>query len=148
MASRDAGGEQPATLQPSTPQCHVPQAVPAWLQRTGLLLGADGIAKLKQTRVLLVGLGGVGSFAAEFLCRAGVGSMTIVDGDVVDESNKNRQLPALGSTVGVGKAQVMAARLLDINPKLELQVGAGLQLQLVCVPAHGQPLHLRSELHV
>lgn len=66
--------------------------------------------------------GGVGSFAAEFLCRAGVGFMTIVDGDTVDITNKNRQLPALNSTIGHHKCDVMAQRLMDINPKLNLTV--------------------------
>lgn len=78
--------------------------------------------RLRATHVLLVGLGGVGSFAGEFLCRAGIGAMTIVDGDVVDVSNTNRQLIALHSTVGQPKAQVMACRLHDINPSLHLTV--------------------------
>lgn len=93
-----------------------------WLVRTELLIGAESIEQLRQANVLVVGLGGVGSFAAEFLCRAGVGRMTIVDGDVVDVSNKNRQLPALDSTVGKPKAEVMAERMLDINPEVKLQV--------------------------
>ncbi|KAG1673945.1 hypothetical protein FOA52_015700 [Chlamydomonas sp. UWO 241] len=90
--------------------------------RTHLLVGSSGIRALQQSRVLLVGLGGVGSFAAEFLVRAGIGHLTIVDGDNVDESNKNRQLPALTSTVGRPKAEVMAERLRDINPALDLLV--------------------------
>ena len=65
-------------------------------------------------------MGGVGSFAAEFLARAGVGNMTIVDGDVVDITNINRQLPALHSTVGKSKVELVGERLLDINPKLNL----------------------------
>jgi len=69
---------------------------------------------------LVVGLGGVGSFAAEFLARAGVGKMTIIDGDIVDITNINRQLPALQSTVGMGKADVVAVRIMDINPQLNL----------------------------
>jgi len=93
-----------------------------WLIRTELLIGSEKIERLREANVLVVGLGGVGSFAAEFLCRAGVGRMTIVDGDVVDVSNKNRQLPALDSTVGQPKAEVMAERMLDINPDLELKV--------------------------
>ncbi|KXZ50938.1 hypothetical protein GPECTOR_14g183 [Gonium pectorale] len=95
---------------------------PDWLQRTTLLLGPDGVAALAARRVVVVGLGGVGSYVAEFLVRAGVGNMAIVDGDVVDVTNKNRQLPALDSTVGQAKAQVMARRLLDINPRLNLVV--------------------------
>jgi tRNA A37 threonylcarbamoyladenosine dehydratase len=94
----------------------------SWLSRTELLTGKEGVEKLKNAHVLVVGLGGVGSFAAEFICRAGVGEMTIVDGDVVDPSNRNRQLPALSSNHGVPKADIMAARLLDINPSLNLHV--------------------------
>lgn len=93
-----------------------------WLERTELLIGTAELERLVQTRVLIVGMGGVGSYAAEFICRAGVGSMTIVDGDVIDVTNKNRQLPALSSTVGKGKAALMAERLLDINPDLKLNV--------------------------
>ncbi len=91
-----------------------------WLERTELLIKEDGLEKLNKTSVLVVGLGGVGSFAAEFLARAGVGNMTIVDGDTVDITNINRQLPALHSTVGKHKVEVVAERLLDINPKLNL----------------------------
>jgi tRNA A37 threonylcarbamoyladenosine dehydratase len=91
-----------------------------WLQRTELLIGADGLHKLKQANVLVVGMGGVGSFAAEFLCRAGIGQMTIVDGDRVDPSNKNRQIVALDSTVDVHKADVMSQRMKDINPDIQL----------------------------
>lgn len=76
--------------------------------------------KLKQANVLVVGMGGVGSFAAEFLCRAGIGRMTIVDGDRVDPSNKNRQIVALNSTVDVHKADVMSQRIQDINPEIQL----------------------------
>jgi tRNA A37 threonylcarbamoyladenosine dehydratase len=93
-----------------------------WLVRTELLVGPDCIDRLRQANVLVVGLGGVGSFAAEFLVRAGIGNMTIVDGDVVDVSNKNRQLPALSSTVGKSKAEILAERFLDINPELKLTV--------------------------
>ena len=74
-----------------------------WQERAELLFKTEGIDTLKNSNVLVVGLGGVGSFAAEFLARAGVGNMTIVDGDVVDITNINRQLPALHSTVGVPK---------------------------------------------
>lgn len=92
----------------------------AWLSRTELLIGKDKIQKLHDAHVLVVGMGGVGSFAAEFICRAGVGEMTIVDGDVVDPSNRNRQLPALATTHGQYKADIMADRLLAINPELKL----------------------------
>lgn len=93
-----------------------------WLARTELLIGKEKLEKLHRARVMVVGLGGVGSFAAEFLCRAGIGRMTIIDGDTVDRTNKNRQLPALDSTTGLGKAEVMAGRMRDISPELELQV--------------------------
>lgn len=91
-----------------------------WLERTELLVKEEGLDKLIKANVLVVGLGGVGSFAAEFLARAGVGNMTIVDGDTVDITNINRQLPALHSTVGKHKVDVVAERLLDINPQLNL----------------------------
>ena len=92
----------------------------SWLGRSTLLVGEDRIDRLQKSHVLVVGLGGVGSFAAEFICRAGVGEMTIVDGDVVDPSNRNRQLPALATTHGQAKADIMAERLLAINPDLKL----------------------------
>ncbi|MBS1771800.1 MAG: tRNA threonylcarbamoyladenosine dehydratase [Bacteroidetes bacterium] len=92
----------------------------AWLSRTELLVGKENLQKLHNAHVLVVGMGGVGSFAAEFICRAGVGEMTIVDGDVVDPSNRNRQLPALATTHGQYKADIMAERLLAINPELKL----------------------------
>jgi len=93
-----------------------------WLSRSALLVGNEGIDVLQTKHVLVVGLGGVGSFAAEFICRAGVGEMTIVDGDVVDPSNRNRQLPALATNHGVSKAEIMQERLLAINPELKLHV--------------------------
>ncbi len=93
-----------------------------WLERTELLIKKEGLDKLKESNVLIVGMGGVGSFAAEFIARAGIGSMTIVDGDVVDITNKNRQLPALSSTVGTSKVEVMKHRILDINPEIKLTV--------------------------
>ncbi len=91
-----------------------------WQERTELLFKAEGLEKLRNANVLVVGLGGVGSFAAEFLTRAGVGKLTIVDGDIVDITNINRQLPALHSTVGQPKIKVVGDRLLDINPELQL----------------------------
>lgn len=93
-----------------------------WNSRTELLFGAESIQRLSNSHVLVVGLGGVGAYAAEQICRAGVGKMTIVDADTVNESNINRQLPALHSTIGSPKADVMAKRLLDINPELKLTV--------------------------
>lgn len=91
-----------------------------WQERAALLFKEEGLNKLKDANVLVVGLGGVGSFAAEFLVRAGVGKMTIVDGDTVDITNINRQLPALHSTIGQPKVTIVANRLLDINPELQL----------------------------
>lgn len=91
-----------------------------WTERAELLFKKEGLEKLKNSHVLVVGMGGVGSFAAEFIARAGVGSMTIVDGDVVDITNINRQLPALHSTVGQSKVDIMGDRLMDINPQLNL----------------------------
>jgi tRNA threonylcarbamoyladenosine dehydratase len=93
-----------------------------WLSRSALLIGNEGIDLLQQKHVLVVGLGGVGSFAAEFICRSGVGEMTIVDGDVVDPTNRNRQLPALATNHGQNKADIMKERLLAINPDLKLHV--------------------------
>ena len=93
-----------------------------WLSRTQMLLGDEKLEKLRSSHVLVVGLGGVGAWAAEMICRAGVGRMTIVDGDSVHASNRNRQLPALKSTVGKPKAEVMGQRLLDINSELDLVV--------------------------
>lgn len=93
-----------------------------WLSRSALLVGDEGIALLQQKHVLVVGLGGVGSFAAEYIARSGVGQMTIVDGDVVDPTNRNRQLPALATNHGVSKAKIMQERLLAINPDLKLNV--------------------------
>ncbi|WP_320815559.1 tRNA threonylcarbamoyladenosine dehydratase [Flavobacterium sp.] len=91
-----------------------------WKERAELLFKEEGINKLNNATILIVGLGGVGSFAAEFLARAGVGNMTIVDGDTVDITNINRQLPALHSTVGQSKVKIVGDRLLDINPELKL----------------------------
>lgn len=91
-----------------------------WQERTELLFKTEGLRNLKNAHVLVVGLGGVGSFAVEFLARAGVGNLTIVDGDIVDITNINRQLPALHSSVGMPKVNVVGDRLMDINPKLQL----------------------------
>ena len=93
-----------------------------WQQRTELLLGKDKMKRLRHAHVLVVGLGGVGAYAAEMICRAGVGRMTIVDADIVQPSNINRQLPALHSAVGRPKAEILAERFRDINPDLELTV--------------------------
>lgn len=91
-----------------------------WLDRTELLLGEENILKLQNANVLVVGLGGVGAYAAEQLCRAGIGKMTIVDGDTVELTNLNRQLPALHSTVGRFKAEILSERFRDINPEIRL----------------------------
>ena len=91
-----------------------------WLSRTEMILGAEALNKLKVSNVLVTGLGGVGAYAAEMICRAGTGKMTIVDGDKIHPSNRNRQLLALKSTEGESKAILMGKRLLDINPDLDL----------------------------
>lgn len=91
-----------------------------WQERTRMLLGEERMALLARSRVAVIGLGGVGAFAAEMLVRAGVGSLLILDSDCVSLTNKNRQLLALDSTIGRPKAQVLRARLLDINPALNL----------------------------
>ncbi|MFV0366719.1 MAG: ThiF family adenylyltransferase [Mangrovibacterium sp.] len=95
-----------------------------WLDRTQLMLGEEKLNKLKSNHVLVIGLGGVGAYAAEMLCRAGVGELTLVDGDVVDVTNRNRQLPALISNTGKPKAEVLAERFRDINPEVKLHVMA------------------------
>ncbi len=94
----------------------------SWLERTELLLGPEKLGQLKDSKVLVVGLGGVGAYAAEMICRAGVGEMTIADSDIVDETNRNRQLPAMVSTTGQPKTAILARRFLDINPGLKLTV--------------------------
>ncbi|MDP4223729.1 MAG: tRNA threonylcarbamoyladenosine dehydratase [Bacteroidota bacterium] len=93
-----------------------------WLSRTELLIGKEGLERLRNSRVLIVGLGAVGSYAAEMICRSGVGNITIADGDTVHITNRNRQLEALKSTEGMSKAGLIAERLKDINPDLKLNV--------------------------
>ena len=93
-----------------------------WKQRTGLLFGQEKMERMTSAHVLVVGLGGVGAYAAEMICRAGVGQMTIVDADTVQPSNINRQFPALHSTINKEKAEVLAQRFLDINPDIKLTV--------------------------
>jgi tRNA threonylcarbamoyladenosine dehydratase len=93
-----------------------------WQERTILLLDEQKVQKLNQCNVLIAGLGGVGGYAAEMLCRSGVGSMTIIDGDKIQPSNRNRQLLALSTTQGMRKAKLMQERLLDINPEINLKV--------------------------
>lgn len=92
----------------------------SWLGRTELLIGKEALTKLAQSHVMVVGLGGVGSYAAEFIARAGVGKMTIIDGDVVDPTNRNRQLSALATNHGQSKAIIMSERLKAINPELDV----------------------------
>lgn len=93
-----------------------------WLERTSLLLGNEKLKKLQNANVLVVGLGGVGAYAAEMIARSGVGRMTIADADSVSPTNINRQLIALHSTIGKEKSELMADRLRDINPEIELTV--------------------------
>ena len=92
----------------------------AWKERTELLVGPEGLERLFESSVAVIGLGGVGAYAAEMLCRAGVGHLILLDSDVVSESNKNRQLIALDSTIGKPKSAVLAERLKDINPDVRL----------------------------
>lgn len=92
-----------------------------WGERTALLVGEETMLEWQNAHVLVVGVGGVGAFAAEFLARAGIGCMTLVDGDRISETNRNRQLPALISTEGEYKVNVLSDRLRDINPDLHVQ---------------------------
>ena len=91
-----------------------------WQERTSILLGEQVLDSLAAKKVMVVGLGGVGAYAAEMLCRAGIGNMVLIDSDTVGETNLNRQLIALNSTLGKLKSEVLAQRLLDINPKVQL----------------------------
>lgn len=91
-----------------------------WQSRTRLLIGDEALERLSRAHVLVVGVGGVGAYAAEMVVRAGVGAITIVDGDTVAESNINRQLVALHSTLGQPKVDILAARLTAINPNLSI----------------------------
>lgn len=93
-----------------------------WLSRTELLIGKENLDKLTGSHVLVAGLGGVGGYAAEQLCRAGIGELTLIDGDIVNPSNRNRQIIALTSNTGQSKAALMAQRLLDINPDIKLHI--------------------------
>ena len=101
-----------------------------WTDRTELLLGTDKMQRLRNAHVLVVGVGGVGAYAAEMLCRAGVGEMTIIDADTVSFTNINRQLPATHATLGLPKVEVLAERFRDINPAIKL---------------HTLPIYLREE---
>ena len=94
----------------------------SWMERTTLLVGNKGLEKLNNAHVLIVGLGGVGSYSAEAIARSGVGKMTIIDGDTVDPTNRNRQLQALTSTHGLNKAVLMGERIKLINPEVDLTV--------------------------
>jgi tRNA A37 threonylcarbamoyladenosine dehydratase len=94
--------------------------IPPQFTRTHILLGDEGIAKLASKHIFVAGMGGVGSYCTEALARAGIGRLTLLDHDVVVASNINRQLPALLSTVGQSKAELMAARIADINPDCQV----------------------------
>lgn len=95
-----------------------------WKQRTTLLLGEEKMSRLQSAKVLVAGVGGVGSYAAEMLCRAGIGHMTLVDADVVQPSNINRQLIALHSTIGQRKVDVISQRFYEINPDIKIEIFA------------------------
>ena len=90
-------------------------------ERTRRVIGSEGVSDLQKSRVLIFGVGGVGSYVAEGLARAGIGHITLVDADVVDVTNINRQIPALHSTIGRPKVEVMAERVRDINPECRVQ---------------------------
>ena len=96
-----------------------------WQDRTELLIGSENVKLLKNASVLVVGIGGVGAVAAEMLCRAGIGHIALADGDQVEATNLNRQLPALVSTLGKYKTEVVAERLKAIHPDLDLQIHTG-----------------------
>ncbi len=104
--------------------------IECWTDRTELLLGKEKMQRLREAHVLVVGVGGVGAYAAEMLCRAGVGEMTIIDADTVNPTNINRQLPATHSTIGQAKVEVLAQRFRDINPDIRL---------------HELPMYLKEE---
>ena len=93
-----------------------------WLTRTEMLIGKENQEKLRSSHVLVAGLGGVGAYSAEMLCRAGIGKLTLVDGDTVQHNNRNRQLLALRSNENRPKTEVMAERLRDINPDVQLEL--------------------------
>ena len=95
---------------------------PDWQERTLQLFGEDKLSRLQHSNVLIAGMGGVGSMAAEMICRSGVGKMTIIDGDIIQPGNINRQIPATHRTLGKEKAVVMGERLKDINPGLDLAI--------------------------
>lgn len=92
------------------------------LSRVEMVIGPEAVQKLNDATVAVIGLGGVGSYIAEALCRSGIGSFVIMDNDTVEPSNINRQLPALTSTIGRFKADIMAARMRDINPLCRIKV--------------------------
>lgn len=96
--------------------------LPDWKLRTTQLLGETAMDRLSQSHVLVVGVGGVGAYAAEMLCRAGIGKLTLIDADTIQPSNINRQLPALHSTIGKQKTEVLAERFSDINPQIQTEV--------------------------
>jgi tRNA threonylcarbamoyladenosine dehydratase len=93
-----------------------------WKCRTELLVGKENLEKLRNAHILIAGIGGVGGYAAEQLCRAGVGKLTLADSDIVQASNRNRQIVALISSEGKQKTEVLSERLKDINPFLELEI--------------------------
>lgn len=111
-----------------------------WKERTLLQVGDDGVMALEKARVAIVGLGGVGAYAAEMLCRAGVGSFLLVDSDVVSVTNKNRQLPALDSTIGKKKTSVISLRMKDINQSVHVDIIDEFLTDGNIVPVFGEAL--------
>lgn len=100
----------------------VSDQMPVWLERSVLLLGENVVKRIMASTVAVVGVGGVGGYAAEMAVRSGVGNIILVDSDKVSETNLNRQIIALGSTLGKSKCEVMSERLKDINPGLNVTV--------------------------
>jgi len=109
------------------------------LSRSEILLGKEGIDRIRAASVCIFGVGGVGSYAAEAIARSGVGEITLVDFDIISPSNVNRQIPATSKTIGEKKAEVMAKRILDINPEVQIQV-----LDAFCTPENASELVPRS----
>ena len=105
------------------------------LSRSEILLGREGIRKLKEASVCIFGVGGVGSYAAEAIARSGIGEITLIDYDTVSSSNINRQIPALIGTVGRKKAEVMCERISDINPDCRVSF-----VDAFCTPENAQTL--------
>jgi tRNA A37 threonylcarbamoyladenosine dehydratase len=131
--------EEKRKVSPESQKNNIEFRHPTWIKRTELLLGSEKLDSLQKAHVLVVGLGGIGGAAAEMIARAGVGQMTLVDGDVVEASNRNRQLCALSSTDNVLKSEVFEARLKDINPDIKLNIISQYQKEEKIIELLSQP---------